>query len=135
MLSLTRPALIAAGAAGLLWTAKVAVITARDGSFDPLESYVFIGGLLAIVAASVLVPLSVTRGLAGLRRAAAVVAGAVLLFAATVALEAAGKALVGGPYSGGNLGIEQEAGILFAGLGWLALAAAAARARPSATAA
>jgi len=123
MTSLTRTAVTAAALGGTLWTVKVVVITARDGSFDPLESVFFIGGLLALLAASVLVPLALSRGLRPLPRAAVVLAGTFALVAVTLALEAIGKALAGAVYSGGNVGIAEESGILLCGVAWLAVAA------------
>lgn len=126
MLSLTRPARIAAATGGLLWTAKAAIITARDGSFDPLESVMFLGGLAALLAAAVLVAHALTRGLSGAGRVAATVAGAIGLVALTVAIEQAGNSVVGGAYDGGNLGVEDESGILLAGLFWLAVGVASA---------
>lgn len=126
MFSLPSPAILAAATGGLLWTFKVAVITARDGSFDPLESWVFIGGLLALAAAAVLVALHLTRRLRGVARVAVTIVAALGLIAATLVLESIGKALVGGLSDGGNLGLEEEGGILLAGLTWLAVAASAA---------
>ena len=131
MPNLSRSTRIAAGTAGVLWTFKVAVITARDASFDPLESYVFIGGLLAALTAAVLVARDLTRHLHGIARLGAAIAGAVALVAATLVLEAIGKAVIGGAHGGGNLGLEEEGGILLAGLAWLAVAVVAElRARP-----
>jgi hypothetical protein len=124
MLTLSRSATIAAATGGLLWTVKVAVITARDGSFDPLESWVFIPGLLALLAAAVLVAVDMSRHLRGVARIAAAVVGALALVAATLALEGIGKSLVAGLSNGTNIGLEEEGGILFAGLAWLAVAGA-----------
>jgi hypothetical protein len=125
MHSLSRFTILAAGLGGLLWTVKALVITANDGSFDPLESYVFIGGLLALVSASVLLGIDLTRRLRGVRRAGAAIAVAVAAVAVTLLVEALGKAVVAAAASGSNLGLEQEGGILCCGLAWLALAAAA----------
>lgn len=124
MLTLSRSATTAAATGGLLWTVKVAVITARDGSFDPLESWVFIGGLLALLAAAVLVAVDMSRRLRGVARIAAAVVGALALVAATIALEGIGKSLVAGLSNGTNIGLEEEGGILLAGLFWLAVAGA-----------
>ena len=128
MTKLTRTALATAAVGGALWTVKALVITARDGSFDPLESVFFIGGLLAMVAAAVLVPAHLARRVGTpMARAGAAVAGFVALIAATFALEAIGKGIAGALYDGGNLGLREESGILLAGLGWLAVAALLAR--------
>lgn len=127
MLNLTRPTIIAAGLGGALWTVKVLGIIATDGSFGTLEDVTFLGGLAALFAACLLVAVDVSRRLRGLARAAATVAAAIGLLAATVALEALGVSVVGGLYDGGNVGIEDEAGILLAGLAWLALALTATR--------
>jgi hypothetical protein len=126
MNKLSRITILAAGLGGLLWTVKALVITANDGSFDPLESVFFIGGLLSLVAAAVLIGLDVTRRLAGIRRAGAVIGAAVAVVAASLVLEGLGKNAVAALASGSNLGLEQEGGILVCGLAWLALAAWAA---------
>ena len=81
MTKLTRIAIATAALGGALWTVKAAIITARDGSFDPLESVFFIGGLLAVVAAAALVPLALSQGRRPLARGAAVIAGLPLLVA------------------------------------------------------
>ena len=133
MNTLRTPTLIAAGLGGLLWTVKVLVITAGDASFDPLESYVFIGGLLAILTAAVLVAIDVTRQRRGLVRVAAAAATAIGIVAGMLVLESLGKAAVAALASGDNLGLEQEGGILCCGLAWLAFAAWSASARRSVT--
>ena len=125
--SLSRPAILAAGLGGALWTVKALVITANDGSFDPLEGVFFIGGLLALLAACVLVALSLARRQRGARRVAIAVAGPLVLVAATLVLESAGKELVAALAPGDNVGLEEEGGILTCGLAWLTLAVVAAR--------
>ena len=94
MNSLRRPTILAAGLGGLLWTVKALVITANDGYFDPLESFVFIAGLLSLNAAAVLLGIDVTRRLGGIRRAAAALAAAVAAVAASLLLETFGKGAV-----------------------------------------
>jgi hypothetical protein len=135
MNQLSRITIIAAGLGGLLWTVKALVITANDGSFDPLESVFFIGGLLSLLAASVLLGFDVTRRLSGIRRAGAVLVAAVAAVATTLVIEGLGKTVVTALASGGNLGLEQEGGILCCGLAWLALAVWAATSRRSTLAA
>ena len=125
MHSLPRHITIIAALGGALWTVKALGITVNDGSFDPLENVFFLGGLFSLLLASVLIAVHVGRRLGGLRGAAAGAATAVGLVAGTLAIEAVGHALVGGIASGSNVGLEEEGGILLAGLAWLALAAAA----------
>ena len=128
MTKLSRIALASAALGGALWTVKALIITARDGSFDPLEGVFFLGGLLATVVAAALVPADLSRRLGTpAARAGAAVAGFLALVAATLALEAIGKGIADALYDGGNLGIREESGILLAGLGWLAVAALLAR--------
>jgi hypothetical protein len=125
MLNLPRVTIAIAGLGGLLWTVKALVITANDGSFDPLESVFFIGGLLLLTAAAVLVAAHVAgRRFRGPVRVAAAAGGAVALVAATLLLEPLGKAVVG-LAPGDNVGLEAEGGILVCGLAWLTLAAVA----------
>jgi hypothetical protein len=123
MNSLSRLTILAAGLGGLLWTVKALVITANDGSFDPLEGVFFIGGLLALLSAAMLLAADVTRRLGGVRRAGAAIAVAAAAIAATLMLEVLGKNAVAALASGDNVGLEQEGGILCCGLAWLALAA------------
>ena len=131
----SRITILAAGLGGLLWTVKALTITANDGSFDPLENVFFIGGLLSLLATSVLLGLDVTRRLGGIRRAGAAIAAALAAVAATLVLEGLGKSAVAALASGNNLGLEEEGGILCCGLAWLALAAWSAIGRRSAEAA
>ena len=122
MSSLTRTATLAAGLGGLLWLVKALVITARDGSFDPLESAVFIGGLLTLVAATILWSFAASRHFRGAARVAVMIAGVPVLVSLTLLVEQIGKTLVAGIAPGDNLGLEQEGGILLAALAWLAVA-------------
>jgi hypothetical protein len=132
MNSLSRITILAAGLGGLLWTVKALTITANDGSFDPLESFFFIGGLLSLVAAAVLLGVDVTRRLRGVRRAGAAILAAIGAIAATLLLEGLGKSAIAGIASGNNVGLEEEGGILCCGLAWLALATWSAIGRRSA---
>jgi hypothetical protein len=122
MNSLSRITIAAAGLGGLLWTVKALVITANDGSFDPLEGVFFIGGLLSLLAAAVLLGVDVSRRLGGVRRVGAVIAAAVAAVATSLVLEAFGKSAIAALASGDNVGLEEEGGILCCGLAWLALA-------------
>jgi hypothetical protein len=131
MTSLPRLALLAAGLGGLLWTVKALVITANDGSFDPLEGVFFIGGLLALVAAAFLVGAHLTRRMRLAARIPATIAAAFALVGASLLLEQIGKNVIAALASGDNLGLEQEGGILACGLAWLILAVVAARRRSS----
>ena len=127
MFSLRRPALIAAAIGGLFWTVKAFVITANDGSFDPLEGVFFLGGLFALLAAAVLVGAHLTRRLSLAARVPATIAAAFGLVVATLLLESVGKGIVAAIASGDNVGLEEEGGILACGLAWLTLAVIAAR--------
>jgi hypothetical protein len=132
MSKLARSAQLAAALGGLLWLVKALVITARDGSFDPLESVFFIGGLLALVAATVLWAAYAARRFRGAARVAVAIAGVPVLIAGTLLVELVGKTLVGGLAPGGNLGLEEEGGILLAGLAWLAVGLVAGSRSPAA---
>jgi hypothetical protein len=134
MNTLSRITIVAAGLGGLLWSVKALGIIANDGSFDPLENVFFIGGLLSLLAASVLLGMDVTRGLRGIRRAGAAIGAAVTAVAATLVLEGLGKSAVAALATGSNLGLEEEGGILCCGLAWLALAVWSAIGRRSAEA-
>lgn len=129
MLNLSRPALLAAGLGGLAWTVKALTITARDDSFGVLESALFLSGFALLLVAAVLVARDVVarRGAGGLLAKVAVALG---LIAATFLCVEQGQVLVREIASGDNLGLEQEGGILLAGVLWLAVAAAAAASVP-----
>ena len=130
MHSLPRHTALIAALGGLLWTVKALAIAANDGSVDPVESVLFIGGLACLLAGSVLVSLHLSRRLGGIARVAGIVAGTAALIAVTVLLETLGKGVVAGLAMGDNLGFEEEGGILVAGLAWLTLGGVAlARAR------
>jgi hypothetical protein len=125
MLNLSRTAILAAGLGGAAWTVKALVITARDDSFGLLESILFVGGLVLLLLAAVLV----ARDVAGRRGTLAVTGLAVVLVAITFVASEQVQPLVRELASGDNLGLEQEGGILFAGVAWLLLAVAAAMSR------
>ena len=127
MFTLTRIAQFAAGLGGLLWTVKALVITLRDGSFEPLEGFVFVGGLLGITIGAVLFAVAFGRRFRGLTRVAATVGGIVTLVFASGVLMSVGVSIVGGVASGDNLGLEEEGGVLLTGLAWLTFALLAAR--------
>ena len=128
MLNLSRPALLAAGLGGLAWTVKALTITAMDDSFGLLESALFLSGFALILVAAVLV----ARDVAARRGILAKAGLALALVAATFLCVEQGQVLVRGIASGDNLGLEQEGGILLAGLLWLALAVVASLPRRSA---
>ena len=134
MTSLTRTGLLAAALGGGLWTAKALIITANDGSFDPLEGVFFLGGLAAVLTAAVLLAIALTARAGGVGRVVAAAAATVGLVAATLLVESAGKSLVAGLASGDNLGLEEEGGILLCGLAWLAVGVIGLRRRRSAVA-
>jgi hypothetical protein len=126
MLTLSRSTIIVAALGGLCWTVKAAVITATDGGFAPVEGMLFVGGLVLLTVAAVLVARDLvrTRGATGALMVAGVAAALVL--ATTLVMERV-QPLIRGLASGGNLGLEQEGGVLVAGVLWLAVAVAAAR--------
>ncbi len=93
---LIRSPTLAAGLGGLLWLVKAVVITARDGSFDPLESAMFVTGLLAIVVAAVLWTAVAARHLRGAARVAVAIVGVPALIVASLLVELVGKTLVAG---------------------------------------
>lgn len=111
---MSRITIAAAGLGGLCWTVKVITLVAGT---DALEAPLFIGGLVLLVAAAVLVGRDLRWWLAP------------LAIAGTIGLEALGITVVGGLYDGGNAAIEEEGGILLAGLAWLLVSFRAAAAR------
>jgi len=135
---LTRDQVIRIGAtiafaAGWAWIAKFAIVTVRDAGFEPLESIVYLLGLLAPIAGA-----TAYAALRGWRLVLAIplAMGALV---ATVAAGAIVQELFVSVYSGANLGGTEEVGLLVTGAAWvvagLALRARGpeARAEPSPT--
>jgi hypothetical protein len=124
--TLVRLGGVAAVAGGLLWILKFAVIALRDDSFEPLESVVFVGGLVGIilgtVALAALVARRESRWLALL-----LVVGAAL---GTFLLQIGAQALVNAAVDADNLGISEEVGVLLVGALWLAVGVALTRRSP-----
>jgi len=121
MLKPSPPTILAAGLGGALWTVKATGLMATAGDIGIAEPIAYLAGIAALLAACVLLAVDLARPLKGVARAAATALGAVALLAATVAIEAAGNGLIGGAYTGGNVAIEDEGGILLVGLAWLAI--------------
>jgi hypothetical protein len=134
---LRSTAAIAALLGGALWLIDVAVIIAIDDSFDPLDTLLFVGGLLAIGVAAGLVAALAGARYDGARRVLAAVATFVGLVVVLTLVSAAGDALSHAVYSGGNRGLHGEIGILaialaaLAGGAWLAPRRARGAARPA----
>lgn len=104
---------------GVAWVVDVAVIVAIDGPFDPLDSVLFFGGLVAVAVACVLAAVRVARARGRLLGAAAFAGLAALAWLVSTA----GDALAHVLYSGTNVGLRQEGGVF--AIGVVALAAGA----------
>jgi hypothetical protein len=114
-------AVLLAWIGGLAWVVDVGVIIAINDSFDPLDSILFVGGLVCLAGMAVLVGALATRGLVGFRRAL-VAAGIALAVVVVLGLlstvfDAASHAL----YHGDNRGLHEECGILSIALGALVI--------------
>ncbi len=116
---------------GAAWTLKVAVITAIDGSFDPLESVLFDVGLLAIVVAATSAGWHLTRTHNPVVRVAGAFGAIVAVSLITTGLESGVRAGVGALYSGHNQGISDESGILAIAVLALVMAAVIPTGRPA----
>jgi hypothetical protein len=119
---LIRWSALAVAIGGLAWMVKAAVIALRESSFEPLESVVFVGGLVAQVAGGAGLAAYVARRASGAAARAgiflAVFAG---LSIGSVLLSAGAEAVVDRVYEGRNQGLDEEAGIFVAGAAWLAI--------------
>jgi drug/metabolite transporter (DMT)-like permease len=116
----------AAVAGGLLWVIKFTVIALRDDSFEPLESVVFVCGLVGIILGTVALATLVARRESPWL-ALLVVVGAAL---ASFLLQIGVQALVNAAADADNLGISEEVGVLFVGALWLAVGLALTRRSP-----
>ena len=116
----------AAVAGGLLWVIKFTVIALRDDSFEPLESVVFVCGLVGIILGTVALATLVARRESPWL-ALLVVVGAAL---ASFLLQIGVQALVNAAVDADNLGISEEVGVLFVGALWLAVGLALTRRSP-----
>ena len=116
----------AAVAGGLLWVIKFTVIALRDDSFEPLESVVFVCGLVGIILGTVALATLVARRESPWF-ALLVVVGAAL---ASFLLQIGVQALVNAAVDADNLGISEEVGVLFVGALWLAVGLALTRRSP-----
>lgn len=117
---------------GLLWVVKFAVIALRDDNFEPLESVVFLGGLVGIIVGAVGVAALVARRESPWPPVALFlllfVAAAVGSFLLQIGVQAAVNAAV----DADNVGVSEEAGILCVGVLWLAVGLAlTSRSRPA----
>ena len=105
-------------AGGALWVVKFAVITARDGSFEPLESLVFAAGLAGILVGALGLAALVTGRASGWHRLVVFpLAFALPILLSVIVSDALIKPTIGTT----NQGLDEESGILFAGLLWIAI--------------
>ena len=117
----------AAGVAGgLLWVIKFTVIALRDDSFEPLESIVFVGGLVGIILGTIALAALVARRESRWLVLLVVVAAALGSFLLQIGVQA----LVNAAVDADNLGISEEVGVLFVGALWLAVGVALTRRSP-----
>ena len=116
----------AAVAGGLLWVIKFTVIVLRDDSFEPLESIVFVGGLVGIILGTIALAALVARRESRWLVLLVVVAAALGSFLLQIGIQA----LVNAAVDADNLGISEEVGVLFVGALWLAVGVALTRRSP-----
>jgi hypothetical protein len=116
---------VACAAAGLLLVADTLVITVLDRSFDPLDSVLFLSGLLAMLVGLVAAGLAVAEGR---RPRWAWALGAFVGLSAVLGLVSdLGDRLARATYTGSNLGLRTEWSFFLVGVQLLVLAAAVAR--------
>jgi hypothetical protein len=133
--ALVRPGALAALAGGTAWIVKFAIITTRDGHFQPVEAVVYIGGLVAILIGVVgLASAVAARFRAWVRPVSFLVVFVVALAISFFLLETV-QGLADGT---GNEGLDEELGVLAVGVLWVAVgsglyARARARRRTSST--
>ena len=105
-------------AGGALWVVKFAVISARDGSFEPLEGVVYAAGLAGILVGALGLAALVTGRASGWHRLVVFP----LAFALPILLSAiVSDALIKPAIGTTNQGLDEESGILFSALLWIAI--------------
>ena len=110
---------IAATVGGVAWTVKAGAIIAMDGHFQPIEGVLYFIGVGGIfVGAFGLAAFAAARFSGAVRWIVFVVALAVALFVTAVASSFI-QEMVADSYTGTNVGIEEEIGILTPGVIWL----------------
>jgi hypothetical protein len=103
-------------AGGLAWIVDVAIITAGDGSFGLPDSILFVSGLAALVAGTLLTAAAVTRGRTGARRAGAFAGGLVAIVVGLTLISMAADAISHAAYHGSNHGLHNECGVFATGV-------------------
>jgi hypothetical protein len=105
-------------AAFVLWVVKFAVITARDGSFEPLEGFVYAAGIAGILVGALGLAALVTGRASGWHRLVVFpLAFALPILLSVIVLDALIKPAIGTT----NQGLDEESGILFSALLWIAI--------------
>jgi uncharacterized membrane protein HdeD (DUF308 family) len=113
--STPRTPAIAAVVGGAAWVIDVVVIIAINNSFDPLDSILFLGGLLSLIAAGILATTLVARRRHGRTRLAAAAASIAALTAMIAVISLAGAAIAHALIPTSNRG-HNEGAVLAAGI-------------------
>jgi hypothetical protein len=118
-------ATVACAAGGLLLVADTLLITVLDRSFDPLDSALFLCGLVAMLVGLVAAGVALTEGR---RPRWAWALGAFVLLSAVLGLVSdLGDRVARAAYTGSNLGLRTEWSFFLVGAQLLVLAAVVAR--------
>lgn len=122
MSRLSRPTVAVALAGGLAWVTKAIAITVLDSSFEPLESPLFVLGLVLTVSAAFLLAHDLTTRFGGVRRAATTFLVGVVICGLGMGLMNLADRLSAAWYDGDNLGIGMESGVFALGFAWVLVA-------------
>jgi hypothetical protein len=121
----SRVASAACGVAGVLLVSDTVVITVLDRSFDPIDSVLFLGGLVVMLVGLVATAVALTAGRRP--RWGRALGALVLLVAVLGVVSDLGDRLARAVYTGSNLGLRTEWSFFLVGVQLLVLAVLVAR--------
>lgn len=110
---------IAALVGGVAWTVKALVIIVRSANFQPLEGVLYFAGVGGILIGAFGLAAFVARRWDGAKRWIGFVVVLVGAAVVTSMVSSVIQNAVGDAYSGTNVGLEEEIGILTPGVLWL----------------
>lgn len=112
---------IAGTIGGAAWTIKSLIIIAIDGKFQPFEGILFFLGIAGILLGALGLGAFIAQRATGAARWIYFVVTLVVAIVVTSLASSFIQNAVGDSYTGTNLGIEEEMGILTPGVIWLAV--------------
>ena len=119
MEGLLRVGRIAATVGGVAWTVKSLVIIALNDNFQPIEGVLYFVGVGGILVGALGLGAYVASRWTGPARWVGFLAVVIVAAVVTSVVSSALQTAVADAYTGGNVGVEEEIGILTPGVIWL----------------